>query len=74
MVKTEERGQFFPVSLSPFAYNETTVQDFFPLTQEQTLQKGHRRQDIAKIATIPEGIHIIEPQQVPEDIASFDYQ
>lgn len=74
MIQTGERWQFFPVSLSPFAYNETTAQDFFPLTQEQTLQKGHRRQDIAKIAAIPEGIHIIEPQQVPEDITSFDYQ
>lgn len=29
-----EWGEFFPPSLSPFAYNETIAQDYFPLTNE----------------------------------------
>lgn len=33
-------GEFFPAELSPFAYNETMAQEFFPLTKEETRQKG----------------------------------
>lgn len=36
-----EYGEFFPVSISPFAYNETTAQEYFPLTKELALQKGY---------------------------------
>jgi hypothetical protein len=34
MQKTGEWGEFFPVSLSPFAYNETLAQEYFPLSKE----------------------------------------
>ncbi len=34
-------GEFFPTELSPFAYNETIAQDFFPLTKEQAEQRGY---------------------------------
>lgn len=29
-------GEYFPVELSPFCYNETVAQDYFPLTAETT--------------------------------------
>ncbi|MFH0770298.1 MAG: hypothetical protein V1926_02875 [Candidatus Peregrinibacteria bacterium] len=35
-----EWGEFFPVSLSPFAYNETSAPDYFPLAREEVLQRG----------------------------------
>ncbi len=35
-------GEFFPSELSPFAYNETVAQDYFPLTEEQALARGHK--------------------------------
>ncbi len=35
-----EYGEFFPVSMSPFAYNETIAQDYFPLTKEQATDAG----------------------------------
>jgi len=35
-------GEFFPSELSPFAYNETVAQEYFPLTKEETLTKGYR--------------------------------
>jgi hypothetical protein len=38
-------GEFFPVELSNFAYNETMAQDFFPLTKEQTIEAGHSWKD-----------------------------
>jgi len=33
-------GEFFPAQFSPFAYNET-VQEFFPITKGQALEKGY---------------------------------
>jgi len=33
-------GDYFPVELSPFAYNESTAYQFFPLSREQILEQG----------------------------------
>ena len=33
-------GEFFPTELSPFAYNETSAQEIFPLTPETVKDKG----------------------------------
>jgi len=74
MIQTGERGQFFPTSLSPFAYNETTVQDFFPLSREQATQKWHRRQDITKISPVPVWVQILQSDQLPEDSSAFVYE
>lgn len=41
MKKTGEYGEFFPVWLSPYAYNECAAQDYFPLTKEEALSKGY---------------------------------
>lgn len=38
-------GEFFPPELSPFAYNETLAQEYFPLTKEQALDKGYQWRD-----------------------------
>jgi hypothetical protein len=35
-----EWGEFFPVSMSPFGYNETVAQEYFPLTKEEVLSRG----------------------------------
>ena len=46
MTKADEYGEFFPMELSPHAYNETLAQEFFPLTKEQALTKGYRWRDM----------------------------
>ncbi len=38
-------GEFFPIELSPFAYNETLAQEYFALTKEQTMEKGYKWRD-----------------------------
>ncbi len=38
-------GEFFPSELSPFAYNETIAQEYFPLTKEQAMPQGYRWKD-----------------------------
>ena len=35
-------GEFFPVEMSPFAYNETIAQDYFPITKQDAMEKGFR--------------------------------
>ncbi len=42
MKGTKEWGKFFPVSLTPFAYNETIANDFFPLDEQLAEQEGYR--------------------------------
>lgn len=34
-------GEFFPIELSPFSYNETVAHEYFPLTKEETIEKGY---------------------------------
>ncbi|HBM15130.1 MAG TPA: hypothetical protein DD381_02110 [Lentisphaeria bacterium] len=34
-------GEFFPSELSPFAYNETTAQEFFPLNERVAKERGY---------------------------------
>ena len=38
-------GEFFPPELSPFAYNETIAQEYFPLTKEEAQKQGYRWRD-----------------------------
>jgi len=38
-------GEFFPPELSPFSYNETIAQEYFPLTKEQALEQGYSWKD-----------------------------
>lgn len=40
MISTGEWGEYFPVNVSPFAYNETVAQDTFSLSKEEVLKKG----------------------------------
>ena len=35
-------GEFFPPELSPFCYNETIAQEYFPLTEEEALEQGYK--------------------------------
>ncbi|MDR2189932.1 MAG: hypothetical protein LBP53_01790 [Candidatus Peribacteria bacterium] len=34
MKADEEWGEYFPASISPFGYNETLANEYFPLTEE----------------------------------------
>ena len=45
MKSTGEWGEFFPSSISPFAYNETVAFEYFPLTKEEALSKGYKWKD-----------------------------
>ena len=38
-------GEFFPPELSPFSYNETIAQEYFPLTKEEAIRQGYSWKD-----------------------------
>jgi hypothetical protein len=45
MKTTGEWGEFFPIELSPHAYNETAAQEHFPLIKEEVSQRGWKWQE-----------------------------
>ena len=45
MKKEGTYGEFFPLELGMFAYNETVAHEYFPMTKEEAISKGLRWQD-----------------------------
>jgi hypothetical protein len=41
-------GEFFPFEFSPFGYNETTAQEYFPLSKEDALADGYNWRESKK--------------------------
>jgi len=69
--ETGEFGEHFPLSMSPFAYNETTAQDYFPINKNQALLLGSKWKETnssdnkTQTYVIPTDIH-----KVKDDILS----
>ena len=40
MHSTSEYGEFFPIEMSPYPYNQTMAQRFYPLTKEEAPKRG----------------------------------
>lgn len=76
MRKNGEWGEFFPVYLSPFAYNETVAQDYFPLLKGEVLKRKWKWKEendempkVSKVIpaeTLPDSI-----EEVPDDVLSW---
>jgi hypothetical protein len=67
MKKTEEWGEFFPIEISPHAYNETVAQEYFPLTKEEATQRGFDWKDKISRDFRPTTI-----ENIPDDIADVE--
>jgi len=68
-----EWGEFFPVSMSPFAYNETVAQEYFPMTKEKILEQGWQWRDqqdeIPKVTKVIPGTKLPDSiDDIPDDI------
>jgi hypothetical protein len=69
MKKSGEYGEFFPVSISPFCYNETVAQEYFPLTKEEALARGYRWREKDPKEYLPQTFQVPEKiKEVPESI------
>ena len=65
MKKTGEWGQPLPPELSPFGYNETVAQEYFPLTEGEALKRGWKwREDTESQTSAYQGPRL----QIPADI------
>lgn len=64
MKETGEWGEFFPYSVSPFAYNETAAMEWFPLKKDEAILKGYRwKEDEKRNYTITK-----KPEELPDSI------
>jgi len=59
MKKTGEWGQFFPPEMSLCGYNKSVAGDFFPLSQEEVLERGWKWEEDGEI-TVREGCEVID--------------
>ncbi len=66
MQKTWEWWEFFPSSISPFWYNETVSQEFFPLNKEEWIDKWFNWSDYEPPK--PNVEKIIPAEKLPENI------
>ena len=61
-------GEFFPPELSPFCYNETIAQEYFPLTKEEALKQGYKwKEKEARNYSID-----IKTKDIPDNIKEVD--
>ncbi|MFA6515219.1 MAG: hypothetical protein WCT42_03060 [Candidatus Paceibacterota bacterium] len=61
-------GEFFPYELCPFGYNESVINDHFPLTKEEILEKGYPyKEKIDNKYTIT-----LKTKDIPDDIKDID--
>ena len=61
-------GEFFPYELCPFGYNEAVINDHFPLTKEEILERGYPYKEK------PENKYTItlKAKDIPDDIKDVD--
>ncbi len=71
MEKTGEWAKFLPKDLSCFGYNETTAQDYYPLTKEQALKEGFQWRDEENKHIQPQTYNMPDQiKDVPDSISS----
>ena len=71
-----EWGEFFPATLAPFAYNETTAQLYFPLPTEEARSRGfgwreQKEEPLNVTKTIPAANLPRSIDDVPDDILNW---
>lgn len=66
MMKSGEFGEFFPVTLSPYGYNETKAHEWFPMKKDEVIKRGWRWSDYE--LPPPENVKTIPTDKLPNDI------
>lgn len=69
MTSRKEYGEFFPINLSPCAYNETVANDYYPLSKEKALAKGFAWKEPNPKEYLPQNYDIADHiQDIPDSI------
>ncbi len=62
-------GEFFPPEIMPFGYNETTAQEYFPITKKEALHQGFDwRESGDKNYSIT-----LKAEDIPDDIRELNF-
>jgi len=77
--KVYRYGEFFPIEFSPFAYNETLANNFFPLSKEEVSNEGYywREPDVReykatkKASDLPDHIKDADNSLLKEVVACY---
>ncbi|PIZ76087.1 hypothetical protein COY05_02320 [Candidatus Peregrinibacteria bacterium CG_4_10_14_0_2_um_filter_38_24] len=67
MKTTGEWGEFFPTNISPFGYNKSSAQMYYPLTKEKVLSKGLKWDDYE--TPVADVKNTILAKDLPDNIA-----
>jgi hypothetical protein len=62
-------GEFYPIELSPFGYNETLAMEDVILAKKETTEKGFNWQDNIQKTT---GKETLKPENIPDSINKVD--
>ncbi len=66
MRKSDEYGEYFPMSLCAFSYNETFAPDLFPMTKKEVLARGWRWYEHKETEKQYLGADVVLPETVAE--------
>jgi hypothetical protein len=61
-----EWGEFFPINMSPFAFNETLAQEYYPLSKEKIAELGCRYKEPSDL--VPSNAETIDSSTLPDTI------
>ncbi|MFH0769786.1 MAG: hypothetical protein V1926_00225 [Candidatus Peregrinibacteria bacterium] len=72
----KEFGEFFPAKHSPFAYNETPAQEYFPMTRGAVEQRGwafrEQRDEMPNVSRVIRSTRLpVQIEDVPDDILNW---
>lgn len=70
MQKTDERWEWLPYSISPFGYNETLAQEYFPISKEVALARWYKWMNQEYPINIPENAQTLKAQDLPNNVLS----
>lgn len=73
MRKHREWGEFFPMQISPWGYNDTAANDYYPLAKEVATERGLSwapvlKRDYPK----PDGLNVIRAEEIPRSAMDVD--
>jgi len=72
MLNEGEYGEFFPLSMSLYPYNDTYAMIEFPLTKEEVKKRGWQWHDEPKIPVDLQGLELVQAKDLPKNIKDVD--
>ncbi len=67
-VRVYRYGEFFPIEISPFAYNESVAQEYFPLTEGKARETGYNWRTLEEKSYKT----TLQPDKIPETAVAGD--